>query len=70
METEARLERLEGKLCEAEDLLETLNLTVFRQQEQIEQLQAQIRLLYRQMQGQGGEGGERREASEEVPPHY
>lgn len=70
MEIDARLERLESKLLESEDLLETLNRTVFRQQEQIDQLQAQIRVLYRQMQGQGSDGGERLEAHEEVPPHY
>ncbi|MDB5799782.1 MAG: SlyX family protein [Rhodocyclales bacterium] len=59
---------LESKLAFAEDLLETLNLAVFRQQEQIEQLQQQVRLLYQQMQA--NPSGEKSDASEEVPPHY
>ena len=47
---DARLTELEIKLAYAEDLLETLNLTVFRQQEQIELLQHQLRELHRQVQ--------------------
>jgi len=64
-----RLERLESKLAFAEDLLETLNQTVFRQQEQIGLLQQQLRLLYQQMHSQGGES-EKRDPREEIPPHY
>lgn len=67
---EDRMDRLEGKLCLAEDLLETLNLTVYRQQQQIDQLQGQIRLLYQQMQGMSSGNAEKRDLREEIPPHY
>lgn len=67
---EERLTQLESKLCLAEDLLDTLNMTVFRQQQQIEQLQAQIRLLYQQMQNNSASGAEKRDLREEIPPHY
>jgi SlyX protein len=68
---EERINHLESKLCLAEDLLDELNRTVFRQQEQLDQLQAQIRLLYQQMQGGGAGGGaEKRDPREEIPPHY
>ncbi|WP_417068821.1 SlyX family protein [Niveibacterium terrae] len=64
----ARLDELEAKLTLAEDLLETLNMTVFRQQQQIDQLQAALRQLALQMQSGGG--GEARRPEEEVPPHW
>ncbi len=67
---ERRITELEGKLCLAEDMLESLNLTVFRQQEQIDRLQAQIRALYQQMQNRDPAPGEARDLREEIPPHY
>lgn len=67
---DARLDQLESKLCLTEDLLETLNRTVWRQQEQIDHLQAQLRLLYQQIQGGGAESAEKRDLREEIPPHY
>lgn len=66
---EERLTRIESKLAFAEDLLDTLNQTVFRQQQEIERLQQQIRFLYQQMQG-AGDSPERRDLREEIPPHY
>lgn len=65
---DARLTELEIKLAYAEDLLETLNLTVFRQQEQIEQLQHQLRELHQQMHS--ASPGEARNLRDEIPPHY
>ncbi|MHB1438070.1 MAG: SlyX family protein, partial [Thiobacillus sp.] len=47
---QARLTELESKLAFAEDLLDTLNQTVVRQQGQIDSLQQQLRLLHRQLQ--------------------
>lgn len=67
---EDRINHLEGKLCLAEDLLDELNRTIFRQQEQLDQLQAQIRLLYQQMQGGSSASAEPRDLREEIPPHY
>ena len=52
-----------------EDLVDELNHTVYRQQQQIELLQAQLRLLYGQMQA-NGEPAEPRNLREEIPPHY
>ncbi len=66
---ESRLTELEIKLAYAEDLLETLNLTVFRQQEQIEFLQKQLREVYNQVQGLAV-AGEGRTLRDEIPPHY
>lgn len=63
-----RLNELEIKLAYAEDLLETLNLTVFRQQEQIELLQHQLRELHRQVQAVAP--SESRNLRDEIPPHY
>lgn len=65
---EARLNELEAKLSFAEDLLDALNRTVFRQQQQIDQLQQDVRALRRELEEAapaepGSPGGE-------VPPHY
>lgn len=66
---EDRLTELEIKASLAEDLLEELNRTVFRQQQQIDLLQEQLRVLYGQMQSQA-ETAEPRNLREEIPPHY
>jgi len=63
-----RLTEIETKLAFAEDLIETLNQTVFRQQEQIDLLQAQLRLLHGQLQALQPEDA--RSPREEIPPHY
>jgi SlyX protein len=64
---EARLSELEIKLSFNEDLLEELNRTVARQQQQIAALEQQINDLRLQMQRslppESGDG-------HEVPPHY
>lgn len=67
---EDRINHLESKLCLAEDMLETLNHTVWRQQEQLDQLQAQLRLLYQQVQGNAAGSAEKRDLRDEIPPHY
>lgn len=65
---ESRISELELKLGLAEDHLEALNRTVFRQQQQIDILQAQIRELAKLMHS--AELGEPRNPAEEIPPHY
>ena len=65
---QARLTELETKLAFAEDLLETLNQTVVRQQAQIDLLQEQLRLLHRQLQDVRPD--ETRTPRDEIPPHY
>ncbi|MHB0973386.1 MAG: SlyX family protein [Thiobacillus sp.] len=66
--TQARLTELETKLAFAEDLLETLNQTVVRQQARIDLLQEQLRLLHRQLQDVRPD--ESRTPRDEIPPHY
>jgi SlyX protein len=65
---EERLTELEVKLAFAEDLLETLNHTVYRQQEQISQLQHELRTLRQQMLQ--SQPAEQRNLLDEIPPHY
>lgn len=65
---ESRLTELEVKLSFAEDLLEELNLTVFRQQQQIDQLQQELRVLRQQVQANVPSAGWTQR--EEIPPHY
>lgn len=65
---EARIANLEIKLGDADDTLEALNLTVFRQQRQIEQLQQDLRALRQQIQATPS--GETSSLRDEIPPHY
>ena len=65
---ESRVTELEIKLNLSEDHLEQLNRTVFRQQQQIDLLQAQLKELYQLMHA--AEPGEPRDLREEIPPHY
>ena len=65
---EDRITELEVKLAFAEDLLETLNTTVYRQQERIEQLERVVRDL-RQLVLQAIPV-EQRSLRDEIPPHY
>ncbi len=66
--TQARLTELETKLAFAEDLLETLNQTVIRQQAQLDSMQQQLRLLHQQLQDALPD--EARTPRDEIPPHY
>ncbi len=63
-----RLTEIEIKLGFTEDLLEELNRTVFRQQQQMAQLQQEIRALRQQLEV--SMPAERRNLADEVPPHY
>jgi len=65
---DARLNELEAKLAFAEDMIETLNQTVIRQQGQLDLLQQQLRLLHQQLQA--ALPGEARNLRDEIPPHY
>jgi SlyX protein len=64
---EARLTEIEVKLGFTEDLLEELNRTVYRQQQQIDRLQQELRALRLQVSALPAE---QRAASDEIPPHY
>jgi SlyX protein len=63
---ESRLAEIEIKLSFTEDLLDELNRTVFRQQQQIEQLQQELRALRQQVQTGDGSAA----PGDEAPPHY
>ena len=67
-----RFTELEIRFSLMEDLLEELNRTVFRQQQEIDLLQAQLRHLYGQLKA-GAEAAEAtlpRSLRDEIPPHY
>jgi len=66
--TEARLTDLEVKLSFTEDLVDDLNRTIFRQQQQIDLLINEIRSLRDQLTNMHPE--ERRSLRDEIPPHY
>ncbi|KAF1019086.1 MAG: Protein SlyX [Paracidovorax wautersii] len=71
--TQERIDNLEIKAGFAEDLLDQLNLTIFRQQQQIDRLAAQLAQLNQQVQRQGAgssEGAAARDPRDDIPPHY
>ena len=66
-----RLEELEIKQVFCDDLVETLNQTVVRQQQEIQQLQSQLKLLIEQMlKTQDNVKETPYSLFEELPPHY
>ena len=65
---EERLNELEAKTAFAEDLIETLNQTVIRQQGQIDLMQQQLRLLHQQLQDVLPD--ESHTLRDDIPPHY
>ncbi|MGB6102034.1 MAG: SlyX family protein [Comamonas sp.] len=68
-DVQKRLEALEVKAVFAEDLLEQLNLTIYRQRQDIERLQLQMAQLRQQLQDSGGPAAQR-DLRGEIPPHY
>jgi SlyX protein len=67
-DTEQRLTDLEIKLSLADDLLDQLNQTVFRQQQQIELLTREIIALRNQMPEE--RNTQLPSLRDELPPHY
>lgn len=65
---ESRLTDIEIKLSYTEDLVDELNRIVFRQQQQIDLLIAEIRSLRDQVMTAAPQ--EQRSLREEIPPHY
>lgn len=65
---ETRLTDLEVKLSFTEDLVEEMNRTIFRQQQQIDRLQLELHALRQQVQASLPTAGWT--AREELPPHY
>lgn len=67
-DTQTRLTELEIKLSFTEDLVEELNRTVARQQEQISLLQEELRVLFQQMWQMAP--AEKTDVRDDIPPHY
>ncbi|MGP1629986.1 MAG: SlyX family protein [Giesbergeria sp.] len=65
---EQRLENLELKLSYLEDLVDGLNLSVYRQQEQIDRLAREVVQL--RQQAPGAQDGGVFNLRDELPPHY
>jgi SlyX protein len=65
---EQRLEDLETKMMSAEDQLDGLNRTVWRQQQEIDVLKEHVRLLAQQLKTLQQAVPQRPE--DEVPPHW
>lgn len=65
---DARITELEIKISYAEDMVDELNRVVYRQQQQIDLLVAQIATLREQAQAAGPV--EQRSLRDELPPHY
>ena len=66
---EQRLVALEVKAAFAEDTLDQLNLVIYRQQQQIDDLVAQVVQLRQQRTDASGTGGAR-DPRDDLPPHY
>ena len=66
--TDERLTQLEIKLSYAEDMLDTLNALVIRQQDHIDLLMREAARLRQQDQGLGP--GASHAPHDELPPHY
>lgn len=65
---ESRITELEVKLSFAEDQLDALNRTVYRQQQQIDRLLLEVRNLREQQMA--AMPAEARSLRDEIPPHY
>jgi SlyX protein len=64
--SEERITNLEIKLSFTEDLIERLNETVYKQQQQIEFLYRELKAIKEQASSGGGGVS----SQDEIPPHY
>lgn len=67
---EKRLAELEIKYLLAEEWIESLSATLARQQQELDLLQAQLRLLYQQQGSKEDATATNRSLLDETPPHY
>jgi len=65
---ESRLDELEAKISLAEDLLDALDRTVFRQQQEIERLQQDLQALRQHLRETAP--ADASGSKHEIPPHY
>ena len=68
LQMESRFAEIEVKLSFSEELLEELNRTVYRQQQQIDQLQKELQALREQVRV--SMPAEPLNTLDETPPHY
>lgn len=68
--TENRLVEIEIKLARQEDLVDTLNQTIYRQQKKIDELEALCMALVRHVQEVRQRADELGSVPNEKPPHY
>ena len=68
--SEERVTNLEIKLSFTEDLIEKLNETVYKQQQQIEFLYRELKAIKEQASSSGSGGGDSGSLKDEIPPHY
>ncbi|HCY62829.1 MAG TPA: SlyX protein [Oxalobacteraceae bacterium] len=66
---ENRLVDIEIKLARQEDLVDTLNQTIYRQQKKIDELEALCSALARRLK-ELQQGASERGPAHEIPPHY
>lgn len=67
-DTDTRLTELEIKASYAEDLLDQLNQTIYRQQQLLDVLSREMAVLRRQLPEAAASG--ERNPREDLPPHY
>jgi len=65
---ESRITELEIKISYAEDMIDELNRTVYRQQQQIDFLARELNTLRQQVQSAAP--ATTRSLLDEIPPHY
>jgi SlyX protein len=66
--TEERITNLEIKLSFTEDLIDQLNQTIYKQQQQIEFLYRELKFI--KEQSSSGDSSESSSPKDEIPPHY
>ena len=66
--TEDRITNLEIKLSFTEDLIDQLNQTIYKQQQQIEFLYRELKSI--KEQAGNGDGAGNSSPKDEIPPHY
>lgn len=66
---DARLAEIESKLMLADDQIEALNRTVYRQQQMIDRLERELRALRDQFEGMNAAAAPGM-PRDEIPPHY
>lgn len=70
MDYEEKWMDLEVRLARQEDLIDTLNTQVYRQQKKIDELEGLCKLLAGRMQELALQAGQRQQPVDERPPHY